>query len=270
LSIGGVAVPITHPVVTQFGCYSFDSSGGQEFVPVTPGDGKTVVASPEQVPGGLLAIIAPSALPPGLLNGASNSGGTAVTAQVQPAGLISFFSISGALSGSPVFGLPVKIKLNNPLLGGSCYIGSNANPIMFNPQWGPTSPPAPARSISGVLGTLTFMPDPDPSRFRQVVVIKQADATFVGNSFRVPPATGCGLQGKFDGAIDRKEGLASAGGKNALILTNTTAYLGDDFSQHQASDLLAAFAASTPSLHANQLKLLRMSSMTWVGGGNRQ
>jgi hypothetical protein len=242
LSIAGVTVPITHQVTTQFGWYSFDSSGTQVFLPVTPDDGKTVVASPEQVPGGLLGIMAPGSL----LNAALKSGPTAVTAQVQPAGLISFFSLDGALGGAPVFGLPVKIKLNNALLGGSCYIGSNADPILFNPQWGPTSPPPPNQSISGVFGAFSLRFDPNPSAFPQVVVFVQAGATFVDNSFRVPQATGCGPQGQFDGAINVKERLVSVAGKNTLILSNTTAYLGDDYSQSQASDLLSAFAASTP------------------------
>jgi len=51
--------------------------------------------------------------------------------------------------------LPVKIKLENPLLGGECYIGSNTEPIELALTTGATSPPAPNKSIKGKLGELT-------------------------------------------------------------------------------------------------------------------
>ena len=50
--------------------------------------------------------------------------------------------------------LPVKVKLSNVFLGSSCYVGSEADPIILNLTTGTTSPPAPNKPIKGSAGEL--------------------------------------------------------------------------------------------------------------------
>jgi hypothetical protein len=50
--------------------------------------------------------------------------------------------------------LPVKVHLENPFLGSSCYIGSNSSPIVINLTTGTTSPPPPNTPIKGSKGTI--------------------------------------------------------------------------------------------------------------------
>ena len=47
--------------------------------------------------------------------------------------------------------LPVKVHLENPFLGSSCYVGSSSNPIIWNLTTGTTEPPA-GHATHGLLG----------------------------------------------------------------------------------------------------------------------
>jgi hypothetical protein len=156
-TINGLPVQITHPVTVQFGTYSdLDASGNQVFHVVPPQDGETLVTEPEVIPGGLLVLVCSSTDPrvQRLCRTATSAGHTDLTLEVQLAGPITNFS---PLAESP-FTLPVKVKLENPLLGGQCYIGSNDDPIVLQPLFNP-------------VGTLGFEGDPDPERFPNVAVL---------------------------------------------------------------------------------------------------
>ena len=229
--VNGIPVPITHPVIVQFGTYSdTDSSGNQVFHVVPPQDHKELLASPENTPGGLLALLCPSSDPKvaKLCKKATKSGKTDLTAQVQLAGDITNFS---PLAVTP-FTLPVKIQLNNPLLTGKCYIGSDSDPIVLNPMFNP-------------VGALNFASDPDPARFPNVAVLSITGSTLTDDTFSVPAATGCGPGGSADAEINARLGLPSPSGTNHLVLNDNDALFADDFSQSdQARDLLAAFKAS--------------------------
>lgn len=110
--------------------------------------------------------------------------------------------------------LPVKIKLDNPLLGSACYIGSSASPVTLNLTDGPTAPPPPNKSISGKVGSLKFKDE-----FTLIEILKN---TLVDNAFAAPEATGCGglLAPVIDPVIGAKLGLPSAAGKNTAIQNN--------------------------------------------------
>jgi len=43
----------------------------------------------------------------------------------------------------------LEVRLENPFLGNSCYIGSNAHPVVIEFTSGTTSPPAPNKPING-------------------------------------------------------------------------------------------------------------------------
>jgi hypothetical protein len=118
--------------------------------------------------------------------------------------------------------LPVKIHLENPVLGNKCYIGSNANPIMLNLTTGETNPPPPNGPISGVNPVLSE----DPVRPH---VVLANNGTFVDNSFAAPAAHGCVLTllwvipVNIDGLVNLQSGLPSAAGTNETVQTANTA-----------------------------------------------
>jgi len=109
--------------------------------------------------------------------------------------------------------LPVKIKLENVLLGGECYIGSSSEPIELALTTGSTSPASPNKSIKGKFG------EEKTKAKGRILVIK--NNTLVGNDFSVGKAHGCGLFGLLDGLIESKLGLPSPAGENTAILNNT-------------------------------------------------
>jgi len=111
--------------------------------------------------------------------------------------------------------LPVKVKLDNPLLGSSCYIGSNGNPARLNLTTGTTSPPPPNRPITGRVGEPSF----DEATETQILT----DSVSVDNAFAVPGATGCGLLGILNPVVNLKLGLPSSGGNNTMIVHNNVA-----------------------------------------------
>lgn len=101
--------------------------------------------------------------------------------------------------------LPVKVKLENPLLGSECYIGSNSEPIHLElttgaTTGGPTGKPG-TQSTSEEGGILTI-----------------SGVSLVNNTFSTPGASGCGIFGLLDGIIDSKLGIPSASGKNVAVL----------------------------------------------------
>ena len=230
-TINGVPVAITQPVIVQFGTYSdMDANGNQVFHVVPTQDGNDLVAQPEVIPNGMLVLLCSSTDPRAvkLCQLAMNTGKTDLSVQVQLAGPITNFS---PLAETP-FTLPIKIKLTNPLLGGTCYIGSNSDPILLNPMFNP-------------VGSLAFEPDPDPTTFPNVAVLSINGSTLTDDTFSVPAATGCGPGGSANGAINAVLGLPSPSGNNHLVLNDNTALFADDFSEsNQAQDLLAAFKAS--------------------------
>lgn len=188
LVIKGFHVPLNH---------SLEIRGGLEEVSnfLIPPVGTTgLFAEPVNVPGGLIGL----ELPIGL---------NMVTATAELAGPpSSSINVEGFR-----LSMPLKLHLSNPLLASSCYIGSNRNPVNVVLRQGTTNPPPPNRPISGHPGTPTFIP-PD--------VFTLTGNLNVDNSFAIPGATGCGLLGLNDLAIDLKLGLPSAAGNNTLTVNN--------------------------------------------------
>ncbi len=128
LTIGNTTVQ-TGSQSVQFG------APGSGLVPAT--EGQTLVAAPAQIPGGLVGLMCPSniLLVSELCNIAVNEGLNGVTATAELAGTPSNFNAFGAQRlGEPIFTLPIKIHLQNPLLGSSCYIGTSGEPIVLHPE----------------------------------------------------------------------------------------------------------------------------------------
>jgi hypothetical protein len=120
-----------------------------------------------------------------------------------------FFEFNGLV-------FPAKIRLEGPLLGADCYVGSEANPILLRLTTGATSPPPPAKSISGTQGHIS-------TKAEGGGILAYSQMSAVDNAFAAPAATGCGgtLAPVIDPLLDASLGLPSPAGHNLAILNGT-------------------------------------------------
>jgi len=233
--LGKRTVPIEKTITLQGGfeeenpCnYPFQGKGECRLPFVGAADGNTLSKTPQNVPGGLIGMVNCSAIKNSslreLCEAIEKSKANAVTATTELAAPASSIGLSEAalfepiLSeafGIPALSLPVKVKLDNPLLGKACYIGSEAEPITLNLITGKTNPPAPNKSITGHLGEITSRAEGG------ILVIK--NNSLVDNSFAAPGANGCGgsFSSLIDPLVDAQLGLPSAAGNNTAILEGT-------------------------------------------------
>jgi hypothetical protein len=166
--LGNATVPVSRPVIIQGGL-----NGSGEIVAPLNG-AETLSRTPLPIPGGLLGIELLGNL-------------TEVTATAELAG-------TASITSSVI--LPLKTKLDNPLLGGAllgpnCYVGTDAEPIALNMTYGPIEVKFKDHQITDLVGTLE------------------------DHTFSAPGASGCSvLPLVVDPSIDLKEGLPSASGKN--------------------------------------------------------
>jgi hypothetical protein len=211
VKIGSTAVPIKNTITLQGGKYTEEEV--DHFVGAA--DGNTLSKTPQTVPGGLLGVVAPEALPTfvkEILNEFINKGITGVTATTELVGSVGL-SESNLVNGVGVaITLPVRIHLNNAFLGAGCYLGSSSHPVTLELTTGVTEPPAPNEPISGTLGEIEFK-----DNFNLLVITGNK---LVDNTFSVPKASGCGglLSLLVDPAVDLKLGLPSESGHNTAIL----------------------------------------------------
>ncbi len=171
--------------------------------------GATLVSDPVKIPGGLLGLMCPAGAPPvtEICELIADNGLNRVDATVELAGQASDFSLFAAASGGTIVTLPLKIHLENVLLGPSCYIGSEADPIVLQPRQEPLA--------TGI----TFEEDPLGSEADFITATSDVPVSQVDDAFAVPAATGCGiLPGLLDFAVNAKQGLPSPAGANRLEL----------------------------------------------------
>lgn len=208
----------TGDVNLQAGLVENTSTG--VFTVVSPAGG-AISAAPAQVPGGLLGLMCPSTIPvvSSVCGEITSSALNTVMAVVQPAGNPSAFSLLGGLiTGHPIITVPVKIQLRNPLLGSSCYLGSNSSPILLHPE----------NTVAPSISASRFDADGTPDPGNGVVQgIFETGGTQSDDSAAIPGATGCGPLGLLDGAINSKVGLPSPAGSNSFTLDNASAALAD-------------------------------------------
>jgi hypothetical protein len=185
--LGSKAVPIVHPLTLQGGL----KEGTKELTPAA--DGNTLSKTPETIPGGLVGIGLP---------------GEEITATAELAGPV-FLNTTALLQGGPSVQLPLKVKLDNVLLGATCYVGTEAEPISLTLTTGTTSPPPPNTPISGKTGKLSFAAAGNITRVTGTVV--------VANEFAAPGSSGCGPLGIEDPVVNLAAGLPAAAGTNSVV-----------------------------------------------------
>jgi hypothetical protein len=216
-------VPVTTPIVLQGGIQNYGTSS-EKFVGAL--NGETLSKAPENVPGGLLDLINCTEIKGnGLLEILARAsckavfenkttGVTAVTELARPASEIGISTENLENREGAALTLPVKVHLENPFLGSSCYVGSSAHPIILHLTTGTTSPPEPNKPISGKVGEI-FAKD-------EFNLLEIRNNTLVDNAFAAPEASGCDgiLSFLIDPIVNSKLGLPSAAGKNTAIQNN--------------------------------------------------
>jgi hypothetical protein len=227
VTTGAKTVPIVNKFSLQGGLHFVipgEPFGPLEFIGAT--DGNTLTKAAQPVPGGLLGVTAPTWWPKflqDLFNNTINEGFTGVTATTELAGPASAIKLNlgSVLTGfGTALQIPVKVKLSNPFLGSSCYIGSNSSPITLKLTTGTTAPPPPNKPISGSPGGL--------EEKLEGALIVNTNNKLVDNSFATPGANGCGGLFSFliDPFVNSIVGVPSPAGTNTAILEGTT-YIGD-------------------------------------------
>lgn len=194
--MGSKNVPITDPISL--------SGGGNSAGEVVFSDKGGLSKSKQTVPGGLVGLTGLDWLTDAL--GAEALKVYAVT----------------ELAGQPTnpfldpFVLPIKVHLENPVIGKNCYVGSNANPITLKLTTGTTNPPPPNEPISGFVPKV-FELDPE----REGVILAK-EGRFVDNAFAAPAASGCRLELgliniSIDTIVNLQSGLPSPAGTNETV-----------------------------------------------------
>jgi len=215
-SIGKEKVPITNTITLQGGLDHL-FTGEEEFFGAE--NGNTLTKSPQKVPGGLLGLVKCNEISNFIERIACEvffengvTGVNATTELAAPASSIHVNTLALLGQEGTALSLPLKIHLENPFLGSSCYIGSNSAPIVIEFTSGTTSPPAPNKPITG---------KPGENKFNEAgTILTNTGNELVNNSYGAPGAEGCGGIFSFliDPIVNSKLGLPSAAGHNTAIL----------------------------------------------------
>ncbi len=220
--LGNKTTPIVNPVILQGGVSKEnEETGFESFYGAT--NGETLSKTPQPVPGGLVGLVPPESAPLlvkialALVLENGLTGVNATLELAEPASDIELSSFNLLVKEGTALKLPVKIHLENPFLGSSCYVGSDSSPIIWNLTTGATSPPAPYESIEGKAGV--------PSLHEEGELVEITGNELVDNTWAAPEATGCGgaLSVLVDPIINSSlvAGLPAESGKNVAVLENT-------------------------------------------------
>lgn len=170
---------------------------------------------PLDVPGGLTELVPPSEVTGPVLD-ILLAGIRSVNRVTATAELVAKpeLSLNNIISGQgTALRLPVRIKLSNPILGNSCYVGSASNPVDLKLTSGTTAPPPPNQPITGTYGEFAFDDGGN--------VLIANGYRLVDNAFSVPAAKNCGgliSQLLITPIVNSTSGFPSAAGTNSAQL----------------------------------------------------
>jgi hypothetical protein len=212
LSIGAVRVPIDRSLVLQGGDipvgYPEDPSE-IEFFLLPAKNGRIISNTGLEIPGGLQRFVDVNCASLGAVCGVSASVEVLLESRDRPV-LNERYFVTGTGAGMI---LPVRIHLNNPFLGGQCYIGSELTPLQLRLTTGETHPPAGFKPLHGSGGDLRTLQE------KGQLALRASGVSLVDNTFAVPGASeGCGL---FRSPIDRALKIPDKAGENAAVLNAT-------------------------------------------------
>jgi hypothetical protein len=230
-SIGSTKVPINQTITLQGGGVLTGSSNPNEYFLLPAKDGNSLSKTELNVPGGLTGLVNCEEIKgSGFFESLERStckaifeskttGVTATTELVANMTNPAILNLAALFLGenTTALTLPVRVHLKNPLLGESCFIGSETSPVELHLTTGTTSPPLPNKPIKGNPGVFTE----ETEKGWSLTLAK--GNSLVDNSFSAPAVEGCGGFFSFllDPIIDSKIGLPSAAGHNTAILNGT-------------------------------------------------
>jgi len=195
--MGNKEVPIDKTITLQGGLKEL-LGAPQPLIPAK--DGNTLSNPALKVPGGLLGV--------GLLEGIT--GEVTATAYLAGGVEVNQLTLLQGSSGTAVI-LPLKVKLDNPLLGANCWIGSDEAPIVLH-------------LAVAKKGTEELLAK------KKIIAIKGVE--LVDETFAVPAAKGCGaLPLLTDPLVDLLAGLPAGPGHNRAVMITS-------FEQAHASDVI--------------------------------
>jgi hypothetical protein len=219
VKLGNKTVPIEKPVLLQGGISEpNETTKFSKFF--EPTNKITLSKAAQNVPGGLAGIV-PEASSSPLVKALSKfffenkiTGLTSTLELAKPASEIKMSEYNLARREGVALKLPVKVHLENPFLGKSCYVGSSSSPIWWELTTYKTSPPAPNTSIEGASGTIEFI--------EEGLILRLNGNKLVDNAWSAPGASGCGgiLSFLVNPIINSQLGSTTAG-RNTAILKNT-------------------------------------------------
>ena len=217
--LGSKKVPIEKPVVLQGGLGAINEEGfAKTFFAAS--NGITLSKAPQNVPGGLLGIV-PDASSPFLVKALikfflenSLTGVNSTLELAKPASAIRVNETNLAGEIGIALEMPVKVHLENPFLGKSCFVGSESSPVVWKLTSGATSPPAPNTSIKGGAGLLSFL--------EEGRILELKGAKLVDNAWSAPSASGCGgiLSFLVTPIINAQLGSTTAGHNTAVLVND--------------------------------------------------
>ena len=219
IKLGTRTVPIENPVLINGGIG--ETKSGTKFAPIfDQSDGPAMEEVPQNVPGGLLGIDSGNPSSPiarALTAALFENSLLGLQVTMEPAGSKSEMEISQenmTYGEGAVLRLPARLHLENPLLGPECFVGSAADPLIWNLRTGKTDPPAPNTPIKGAFGKGSFL--------AEGLILDIKENKLVDNAWRTPRAHGCGgpLSSWIDPIVNAQLAKAVAG-RNTTILENT-------------------------------------------------
>lgn len=195
LQVGNKDVPIKQPLVISGGVNA-------EFAEFMANENGGLSKVKQEVPGGIIGLTGLDWLVNFL--GLEGLKLYAVSELAAPPRNFTFSSVT----------IPLKVKLENPALGGNCYIGEDepGEAIVLNLITGTTEPPPPNEPITGQEPTFGFENN----------IVKVSDGIYVDNSFAAPETDGCelvifGIPIGIDGLVSSVSGLPSPAGTNEVV-----------------------------------------------------
>ncbi len=238
VKLGKKVVPIVHPVTLEGGLTEESYEGPEEGFSrmITAANGQTLSKTPQPVPGGLAGLVNCKEISNFLLRisceAVFENGLTGVNATLElakPASEIRVSQNNLVFEEGIALEMPVKVHLENPLLGSSCYVGSSSSPLQWKLTTGTTNPPPPAKPIKGKGGELTFT--------EEAQILHVDGSSLVDNTWSAPHASGCGgaiVELILDPIIDSQIGTPSAAGVNEAKLekVNTDVALAEEVNRH--------------------------------------
>jgi hypothetical protein len=198
VKLGNTGVPI-HATITQQGGFAPIGESEVEFFGLPAKNGESLSKTPQNVPGGLLDFIKCEEIkgffPPEvffreLCKYTFEHGVTEVTATTElvanEKNPVIFNEEHLSAEEGTAITLPIQVHLKNSLLGNSCTIGSEAEPVELHLTTGETKPAAGVKPLHGKKGKAETLNE------KGLLSLRLTENTQVDNTFHAPKAYNCG------------------------------------------------------------------------------